>query len=480
MMFTKHFISRSNHSAKFYLIAATIRWVLSCFLTHTNDPKKLYFLFLLISNISYTQIHFESIGDWQKILAKAKQENKYVFVDAFTTWCSPCKQMDQNVYRTAEAGAFYNQNFVCIKLQLDQTTNDDQYVHDMYKNAAEFKLQYQVNAFPAYLFFNSDGLLTYRDVGAKPLDEFLAMGKIATYTEDEVIKKIATYRAGQIDYTLLPAIIVAAKKDQQYKLADSAARDYLYGYLEKLPENILTSKNNLDWLGSNLSIIKPRTRIFRLISKQPKIIDSLKQEPGFAEWARKKIIYDNELWNKVWLNGKPIEKIVNWLKLEKQVIKNYPNLDVKPFILRAQIDFYNRLKDWPTYVYFKDKEFKSRKLIPTKEKTAPGYPDAWMLNVAAWDVFLQATDSLSLNKALDWINTAFSLEENPNVQFFDTKANLLYKLGKKSEAIQWERRGLIVDQEYAIDHGRTIFTDEYLKIIEKMIKGEPTWPVANK
>jgi thiol:disulfide interchange protein len=32
------------------------------------------------------------------VLKRAESENKLVFVDIYTTWCLPCKMMDQNVF----------------------------------------------------------------------------------------------------------------------------------------------------------------------------------------------------------------------------------------------------------------------------------------------------------------------------------------------------------------------------------------------
>ena len=32
-------------------------------------------------------------AEWKEILAEAKKENKIVFVDAYTTWCGPCKMI---------------------------------------------------------------------------------------------------------------------------------------------------------------------------------------------------------------------------------------------------------------------------------------------------------------------------------------------------------------------------------------------------
>ncbi|HMV43506.1 MAG TPA: hypothetical protein PKD50_13270, partial [Leptospiraceae bacterium] len=37
-------------------------------------------------------------SEWKDVVAKATKEKKFIFIDAFTTWCSPCKWMDENVY----------------------------------------------------------------------------------------------------------------------------------------------------------------------------------------------------------------------------------------------------------------------------------------------------------------------------------------------------------------------------------------------
>ncbi|MBL7708461.1 MAG: thioredoxin family protein, partial [Chitinophagaceae bacterium] len=58
--------------------------------------KKTTLLFLLFPLFALAQnnsgIQFQNLS-WSQLLAKAKTENKLIFVDAFTTWCGPCKQM---------------------------------------------------------------------------------------------------------------------------------------------------------------------------------------------------------------------------------------------------------------------------------------------------------------------------------------------------------------------------------------------------
>ena len=58
-----------------------------------------------------TGVYFTD-SSWQTLLAKAKNEHKLIFMDAFTTWCGPCKWMDKNVFPDENVATIYNRNFI--------------------------------------------------------------------------------------------------------------------------------------------------------------------------------------------------------------------------------------------------------------------------------------------------------------------------------------------------------------------------------
>ncbi len=70
--------------------------------------------FLLASAIIHgqeTEYDLLKISSWEQVKAKAKQENKHIFLDFYATWCGMCKHMDANVYTDKEIGEFFNRQF---------------------------------------------------------------------------------------------------------------------------------------------------------------------------------------------------------------------------------------------------------------------------------------------------------------------------------------------------------------------------------
>lgn len=86
-----------------------------------------------------------------------------------------------------------------------------------------------------------------------------------------------------------------------------------------------------------------------------------------------------------------------------------------------------------------------------------------LLNSAAWTIFEMSDDPEVLSIALEMSKRSVDL--NSDLTNLDTYANLLYKLGRKDEALSWEKKALLL----APDH------KELLKNYEKMQNNIPTW-----
>jgi len=102
------------------------------------------------------------------LLAKAKKENKILFIDAYTTWCGPCKMMDRDVFSDREVGAFYNEHFINAKIDMEKG------------EGPEISQKYRVRGYPSFLFLDSDGEIVHRGIGYIEKTKFLNLGIKAT------------------------------------------------------------------------------------------------------------------------------------------------------------------------------------------------------------------------------------------------------------------------------------------------------------
>ena len=98
-----------------------------------------------------------------------------------------------------------------------------------------------------------------------------------------------------------------------------------------------------------------------------------------------------------------------------------------------------------------------------KKYGASASPD--QLNQYAWTVFQNCPDMKCVTEALEWSKRSF--KDNQSPQFMDTYANILYKMGKKDDAIAWEEKAIKLSDEAT----RTSLQPT----LDKMKKGEKTW-----
>ena len=105
--------------------------------------------------------------DFRTAFTESAEKNKLIFVDAYTTWCGPCKLMEKSVFTDEKVMGFMNDNFVNLKLDMEH--GDGQIIAQRYK----------VLAYPTFLFLNSEGELVHKGLGYQDVDKFLALAAVA-------------------------------------------------------------------------------------------------------------------------------------------------------------------------------------------------------------------------------------------------------------------------------------------------------------
>jgi thiol-disulfide isomerase/thioredoxin len=164
--------------------------------------KKVFFniAFLLIAfGVQAQGIEFYH-GKWADALAKAKKEEKLIFVDAFAKWCGPCKRMAAETFTQQKAGEFFNKHFICMKMDMEEEENMD------------FIEKYPVGSYPTLMFIDDKGKIVKKTVGYQDLNTLLSFGKSAMSGLDNSAEFEKKYNEGDRSPELIYSYIRALNR----------------------------------------------------------------------------------------------------------------------------------------------------------------------------------------------------------------------------------------------------------------------------
>ena len=106
-------------------------------------------------------------GDWKSVMDLARQADKPIFLDIYTSWCGPCKMMANKVFPQPEVGDYFNANFINYKIDAEKG------------EGIEIAKKYQVNSYPTCLFLTHEGKIVSSFMGAKDVKSLLKEGATA-------------------------------------------------------------------------------------------------------------------------------------------------------------------------------------------------------------------------------------------------------------------------------------------------------------
>lgn len=168
---------------------------------------------------------------YAEVLKMAKKQKKLVFVDIYTSWCGPCKHMAKEIFPQTKVGEYYNTQF--LNLQLDAEKSEDG------KMVAR---EFNVTAYPTFLFINGDGELVYRFLGGRTADMFVKEGEKAVEAfaaRPELLKYEKKYKKGNRDKDFL---------DKYFTLKDKSGldcSDVLLDYFAQVEDSELLDSLNV-------------------------------------------------------------------------------------------------------------------------------------------------------------------------------------------------------------------------------------------
>lgn len=382
--------------------------------------KKITALFLLVATFMvYGQgMKFEETS-FSSLMKKAKAENKLVFVDAYASWCGPCKLMAKNIFTKPAVGDYYNANFINTKIDMEKG------------EGVALAKKYGVKAFPTYLFINSDGEVMYRGTGYYEENDFIKIGKEANDPNKQISVLMKRFDAGEKDPGFLMNFMkVFAFSDTD--LARKAAERYFAGKTGQA-----LSQEELGYLFQLVG--DSTTPLYQeLISRKDELLKMMPE----ARYNAMLVGYKFQTVMKAAYNKDT--KVLNDAVFIAEAKKVMPESEVMPQLNKTKMKLAFSNKDYAAYqklatAYYGDGSAANF----TSEE----------LNSVAWNYFEKVIDKNALLNAVKWAEQ--SVKKNESYANTDTLANLYLKVGDKKNAKLWAEKSIELAKKEGEDYSST-------------------------
>jgi thioredoxin-related protein len=180
--------------------------------------KYLFLVFialLFMETSAKAQVVFLKKGGLKEAQKLAATQKKFIFIDVFTTWCGPCKQMAREAFNDEETSELMN-TFL-INLQVDAEAGG--------RSIAQ---KYNVQAYPTTLVIDSSGALIAENRGYDGVKFFREQ-------IEEAVSKTSTGNA----YVTFQKAYPKRKKDFQFLLLFASLKKQLGMSTESLTDDLV-------------------------------------------------------------------------------------------------------------------------------------------------------------------------------------------------------------------------------------------------
>jgi thiol-disulfide isomerase/thioredoxin len=408
-----------------------------------TSKSSTFIFFLILSVITHSQTIAQGIqwqtGSFESILNKAKAQKKLIYVDIYTTWCTPCKQMDTEVFTNSNVGKIFNDNFINYKIDGEKGEG---------KDLVEY---FELESYPTSMFVDGDWNVIQKLEGFRPVERLLESaekmkerGKISG-SDDDLEQ---AYIKGRRDAIFLLEYI---KVRQLQKMDNSLILDE---YLGKINLEQLKSEQTLKLITENASQLRGRAFDY-LISRKTEPIIERKIKGIISQNLTKAGNQKNEklLTEVLTTNGRLSKTFAEANEWNTEAKMNY-------FMLTNQSEKFFTTADFfmDTYVLKKDlatfKNVSELKEIYTQK-----------LRKASKFVVDNYKEREKLEKAVVWIKKSLEIEEKSNNN--EIYSRLLFSLGNKIEAIRLMDKALALAKQEKSESGHIDFLAHELAKMKK-------------
>ena len=443
--------------------------------------KLLWFLILsVVCKNTICQVQFQNLT-YNEALKKAAINNRMIFLQFESEKCIQCNVVANKAFENEELAAQLNESFVCIAINF---THPDRETVGNFLNAKQ--------SFGSFFIDHNGVLLHSYKMSTTQASKYKEQVGIALFKSSEGIRISELekeYREGDKSIDMLQAILL---KRKSLSLETDSLLDV---YVSILPTDSLTAVTTLSFIA--------------------------KMAPVIGSYADNQLRKDYALFNKAWyalplverviINNRIIAKSMNKAVSEKnqafayrvasfnkatyttsvQAAENafdknildylYETKDTFNYLVRA-VNYYDKYYMTVSIdTISKQDSLRRKKMLATAKGDTVSRTDSTLrirksitfspqtqiitqaLNTGAWNFYKMSSDTMYLSKALQWVKRGLEFYEP--AEAMDTYARLLYKTGKKEEAVFWELKTIALKQKMGYP------TVEFEAVLNKMKAG---------
>ena len=348
--------------------------------------------------------------DFNRAIELAKKGNKLLFIDFYTTWCSPCKKLDKIVFQNDSIRQILGKDYILLKYNAENDT------------VFHLSKKHHVSSYPTAIVLNSEGYVVNRKYGF-PGENFQTLSK------------------NVLDFT-------------HQTLEVDKRNEYLQGYSNKVrvsqyPQFYIDFVNRtnirpkaediLDFFESkeNFLMEEDFSTLCYFADESPSIVGDilLKDMQNYI-----KLYGEQDLSRALYLiaSGKFGTAIAenNQEKYDRAIafaIKALGQETVDEMLPRFEIDRLKAQNKWQEVLEI------------YKIKKDKGEMEKGLINHVCWDIYKNCEDKAVISKCVDWMKELTI--NHPEFSYLDTYAFLLYKSGNKEEAKKVAERAIEVGKQ---------------------------------
>lgn len=381
--------------------------------------KKLLFPFLFL--LSFTQVRSQesavdfNFSPWSEIKAEATAQGKLIFVDCYAVWCGPCKWMDKNIFTQAEVGELMNEHFINAKIDMEKG------------EGIALAKEYDIRAFPTFLFLDASGNLLHRVCGARQLEEFVAeIEKSISEGSGRLNDYLEQFSNGNREAEFLAEYLV------QLEGACMGYQDQLKAYWESIDAENYLSEPSWKLMNNFISDINADEFVFLLANR-----GQFNQKYG--EEAVNNLI--EKAYGSAFSSAARAENKEDFDRIAAN-LKNTGYENQEKIVLKAEMGWAGKRGDWQTYA-----EKAILFVVPYI------WDNANELNSIAWKFYVNIDDYDMLMAAINWADRSVSIQRA--YYNMDTYAALLLKAGHLDRGKLIAEQAIEIAQEEGQDYSGT-------------------------